>query len=119
MKGRSVRLLIPLCAAAIAAGTYAGSALASHQHYANLWTHGCGDCTSNYPDGWIHPFLDSSDGTYRNSCVAWAENGVHGSVRCQISNHNHVDLTTAFEPQTSAHTESSQTGLAHHHHFPH
>jgi hypothetical protein len=115
LKRRSSWLAIAAVALGAIAGTSAGVALAGHQHYASYWTHGCGECTNS--DGYTHPFLDSSDGAGRSSCVAWAE-GDHGPIKCELATHNHVDHW-GVEIFVSAHTESSQTGLAHHHHFHH
>jgi hypothetical protein len=86
----------------------------------DLWYHGIG---TNNNDGIIHPFNSSTDGVYRSSCIGFQITSGHSNVECRIEQHNHVGGTEfgdvnvgSQEPSASGHHESSQTGMAHHHH---
>lgn len=95
-------------------------ALGVHRHEYALWDHGLMGETDS--QGFIvsHPALISTDGGFRNSCVAHAINGNHGTIFCRTDNHNHVFTNTLWNYYNqSAHAESAQTSLSHHHHFPH
>jgi hypothetical protein len=96
------------------------AALGVHRHVYALWDHGLMGETDS--QGFIvsHPALISTDGASRNSCVAHAVDGNHGTIFCRTDNHNHINTGTLWNyTNQSAHTESQQTSLSHHHHFPH
>jgi hypothetical protein len=108
-----------LLGAVLAAAT--SIALGQHRHVYALWDHGMMGETDS--QGFIisHPALISTDGAHRNSCVAFSVDRNHGTIYCRTDNHNHINTNTLWNYwDQSAHTESQQTSLSHHHHFsPH
>lgn len=117
---RRARLVVLTCAAVIGAFLGLGAfALAHHQHTYALWGHGYG-----YGDGWhsgkVHPFLASTDGAWRTSCVGYQKQNYHSESQCKVDNHNHMNFTTTLnKAYYGASTYSTQTALAHHHHCYH
>jgi hypothetical protein len=103
-------------------GALAGAGVASGhviQHTAALWLHGMQMESNNFTG---HPFLTSTDGTYRQASASYQDcpsaGGQHGPQAEYIHSHVHIFPGGKDHNVIEAHLGSQQTGLAHHEHHP-
>ena len=118
-----VRVGVLLVTAALAVGSLIAATVAdaTHKHTTHQYAHGIGDFGD--ADAFVHPFLASTNGTSRDTYVAYGyccgQPYWHSSPEQHDNDtHNHLNIYTGSVPErhTFASVRVPQTGMDHHHH---